>query len=253
MLHRLFLATVVCAALIAAGAAGAEKLTKSKYRKLKRGVGNCVFSTQPLPFEKEDSYEVKKDFTSGDVVHARCYFGKQLQSFKKKGKLKNELRDENIYRARVDFEPADKKLKKKLKRADKTKKKKASSEDAVAPVSFPKAIKRLSADGSDEWDQRDYRLDPSHHRCLFPALDGESKCLDFDRAVKAYAKQLEQPLPFAAQVCMTTFVPYVDKTKKKGEAEAEDVVKEDVLAEDCFTWTAKASEAPAADAAKGEK
>lgn len=75
------------------GQAEAKLRSPSKYRKIKKGIGNCVFSTKGLGFKKEASYKLKKSFKEPEEVHARCYFAKQLKEYASKtyGKIDNSL------------------------------------------------------------------------------------------------------------------------------------------------------------------
>lgn len=63
------------------------------YKKIDKGVGNCIFSTSPLPKDQEDEYKVSSSFKEGDVIYARCYFPKSVKDFAKdEGKMRNSLR-----------------------------------------------------------------------------------------------------------------------------------------------------------------
>ncbi|MEZ4267360.1 MAG: hypothetical protein R3F39_13350 [Myxococcota bacterium] len=87
-------------ALVAAGAfivgltlvAEAKIIAPSKYRKVVDGVGSCVFSTDEVPFKKEDSYKVQTEFSGDDEIHLRCYFAKQLVDYRDQGKISSQLR-----------------------------------------------------------------------------------------------------------------------------------------------------------------
>lgn len=93
-------ATVLAVLALALPASGAP--AAKDYRKVdpKTGYGNCLFSPQPLGFQQEGSaayLAARSSFSEGEDIHVRCYWAKPLASYKKGGKLQNELRDKNQY------------------------------------------------------------------------------------------------------------------------------------------------------------
>jgi hypothetical protein len=84
---------VSCAVLVALPAQ-AKINNPSKHRKVKNGVGNCIFSADKLPYKKEGQF--KKLTTEFDektkVVYARCYFAKTMQEYESDGKVGNSMR-----------------------------------------------------------------------------------------------------------------------------------------------------------------
>lgn len=80
----------------------ARIVNASKHRKVDaNGVGNCVFSAQPLPFKTENAPAygaITTTFVEGQDVHARCYWGKMASEFGAAGKVFNSVRDEQRYR-----------------------------------------------------------------------------------------------------------------------------------------------------------
>lgn len=219
-----------------ASAKGKPKLEASKHRKVKKGVGNCIFSTAELPFGKEGAYkDVKTTFRTGDTVYARCYFGKQLQAFGKKGKLMNELRDERTYRISLAVG-----AKPKSKRARRMKSKKKS-----AGATLPTTIIRVKQDGEEEWDQRDFNLDPASKRCLFKSHLGTTGCLDFDRAAQELATFTDDTGPFTAELCLSMYVEYANKqTGQSGSSVVEAVRITDPITAGCFDWTTTVAPPP---------
>lgn len=231
LLRRAVLGLVLLGLCSVAWPANAELSTRSKHRKVKNKVGNCIFSTQPLEFEKDDSYKgLSTKFQTGDVVHARCYWPSKLQEFSGWGKVRNDLRDDKP-RFRVDV-TVEKPLKKgkKPKKAKKPKKgEEAPPEDATGPVDrLPLDTVRVSARGSEEWDQWGYELDPKARKCLFPARYGPFNCYDVDSAVRELARLQKQELPFTAEVCLRT---YVELEEKEGKPQTMDIAK------GCFDFT----------------
>jgi hypothetical protein len=224
---RLLSLVVAAVFLTAPMAAHAKKpkLTPSKYRKVNKGVGNCVFSAKRLKFEKEKEYEVAAGFSTGQTVYARCYYPKQLQHFGKKGKLHNELRDDRTYRIKLEMHAKAKKKRKKKKKEG---------------AALPTEILRVKQDGEEEWDQREYDLDPNSKRCLFKSHLGTTGCLDFDRAMRELAMLDDKPLPYTGEVCLTTWVEHANK--QKGQAGSGTVEREmipTVITSGCFDFTAK--------------
>jgi hypothetical protein len=219
---------------------GNAKVTSpSPLRKIKAGAGNCVFADAPLPYQKEAAYpKLTTSFTTGDVVFARCYFPSQLADFVTLGKVKNSLTsDDKTYRTLLTIaEPASGRAKKKGK-------------GTTAPAALPSITMHHKYVGVDDWDQREYVLDPSNKSCAFKAHTSATECLDFDKATRDLATLAGQPLPFAAEICLKAFIEYVDEEKwvknaDKGYQEKQPVVKEQVLSEGCFQYTAKPSSSP---------
>lgn len=242
-MRRIVTLLFVAASLALAPAADANKpkLTPSKHRKIKKGVGNCVFAKQPLPFAKEKEWkEVTTTFTTGDTVHARCFYPKQLQAFAKKGKLMNELRDERTYRISLEVHERKKR---------RVRKNKMPPSVAALPVT----IVRVKQDGEEEWDQREYELDPTSKRCLFKSHLGTNGCLDPERAAQELAMLAGKTGVFTAEMCLTTWVEYADKQKgQAGSGAVEAIRKRDELTKGCFEWATEVKPPPPDDAKPDE-
>lgn len=91
-----------------AAATASQAAPASKYRQVDaQGVGNCLFSAQPLPFQQEAGYQPKTSFNAPEGVHARCYFPKPLSDYRSMGAVYNSLRDKNEYYAAFHLIPND--------------------------------------------------------------------------------------------------------------------------------------------------
>ncbi len=201
---------------------------KNTHRKIKKGVGNCVFAAEKLVKGQEAGWPaLKTKFASDDEIHARCYWDKPLDAYKKLGKATNELRD-TPSRYRIALEVRAPELKGKQKKA-KAKKGKAKEGEAKPLVALGKQIVRVSATGEGEWDERGYDLTSKVRKCLFPPEYGMDKCLDISAMVIEQASLVGKAIPYTAPVCLSTYIVYEDVTG--GE-------KEKLLSEGCFEYTA---------------
>ena len=69
---------------------------RSRYRRVKGNMGNCIFSNSPLPHRKESRYRnIRKSFRvkSRMVLYSRCYYPKKMRYFERKGRVFNSLRN----------------------------------------------------------------------------------------------------------------------------------------------------------------
>ena len=115
-MKRIIITALLAGMLIPLIDADARINNRSKYRKIQRGIGNCVFSNKPLGFKKERRYRLKKSFKKPDNVHVRCYFAKTLKEYSSRryGKIDNSLMGmrprrgggppSRYFRARLQFE-----------------------------------------------------------------------------------------------------------------------------------------------------
>lgn len=228
MKTKLVIALSVTVVALLAGASSAKIVGKSKYRKVKRGVGNCIFSGQELPFERDRSYkDIRAKFKTGDVVHARCYWPTQLKDYVSKGKRTNLLREKRAaYRTSLDV------------RSIKKPKKKGET-----PMELDRLIAPSRLEGSEVWDQREYSFDPQNAgKCSFKSHMGVG-CLDLDKAVDLLSKMDATPeRPYTAEVCVRTYIEYSDETamvvdKETGKkVEGEKTITEE-LSKGCFKYT----------------
>ena len=227
-MKRILLATIAALAatlvVILAIPAQAELTQKdSKHRDIQDGIGNCIFSSQPLPFDKEDRYEVETSFQTGDKVYARCYYPSRIGDKKSEGKLKNSLRGmagkvgpipKPYYEARIQW--TDEPLRNHTK------------------VVVHKA----------KYDTRDqilmYLFEDRHCDFTMAKFGKPDQCVDIDRETRNMAKTNDESTPFTTQVCVSVSIDVVNETKVDPKTLGEyDVKAVHELARGCFDYTAK--------------
>ena len=181
-------ATTVSAALV----------TQSKYRVVDgNGSGNCIFSSAPMPFQKDDSYTgVQTKFSTDDrPVEIRCYFGQKVGDHRAKGAFYNSIRDENEYYNFLTIEEVD-----------------------DGPT-FYERLGSYSPDGASvDWEQMRMGIGPGAAvNCNFKADDdlGTEGCMDIDKQVRALAAKKGANLPFAAEVCISFYYKWTDEYEEK--------------------------------------
>lgn len=209
-----------------AGAAFADLRTpNSTYRAVKDGVGNCIFSTGDLPFDKEASYrDVKTSFGTGDVpVQIRCYYPKQLKEYVPLGRFWNQIRDEGVWNNLFTIESKGGRLQ------------------------FDRVGEYRPTSESLEWDQMRMMIEHPGGRCNFKddSKLGKDGCVDIDKQVRALAAAEGAALPYTAKVCISMTVKWADNFKERYDDFREAWVKEktdlrmDYVALSCVEYTAK--------------
>ncbi|GEM_PF-1420267 len=165
----------------------------SIYRKVDGfGVGNCVFSSTPMPFKKESEYDVKKAFSSSDrPAEIRCYFGRLVGEHTTKGSFYNSLRDENEYYNYLTIEEPN------------------------GGDTFYSRLGAYHPDGkSINWDQMRMGLQPGGAiNCNFDDHEatGTDGCMDIDKQVMALAAKKGASLPYTADVCISYYYKWTNE------------------------------------------
>ena len=92
-MKRIIITALLAGLLIPLIDADARIVNRSKYRRVKKGIGNCIFSDRPLPYRKEHRYKVKKYFKEPATIYVRCYFANNLGHYASRrfGKIDNSL------------------------------------------------------------------------------------------------------------------------------------------------------------------
>ncbi len=155
------------------------------------GVGNCVFSSTPMPFMKESTYDVKTEFNSSDKpVEIRCYFGQKVGEHTAKGAFYNSLRDENEYFNYLTIEEPD------------------------GGDTFYERLGVYHPSGkSIDWDQMRMGIQPNGPiNCNWDADDklGTDGCMDIDKQVTALAAKKGASLPYTAEVCISMYYKWTN-------------------------------------------
>lgn len=170
------------------------------------GVGNCVFSPQPLPFEKESDpayAQIKRSFSEGEDVHVRCYLPKPVSDYRDVGKIYNSLRDENEYHARLVWVRPN------------------MGNDADYLVTGL-ATEYTAADGVVDQQRFDIEVAPN---CDFNySADvvkreryrgvGSRGCVDLGNFIRAVAAEQQLSLPMTARFCVQQHVNAADKEQQ---------------------------------------
>lgn len=211
--------------LAALTASASAELTqkRSKHRKIQDGIGNCVFSSAPLPFDKEDRYRVETRFATGDAIYARCYYPERIADMKSEGKLKSSLRGmagklgpmpQAYYEARIQW--TDEPLRHHVK--------------TVAHKA--------------RYDTRDqmlmYLFEDRDCDFTMAKFGKPGECVDVDRETRNMARTTGQSTPFTTEICVSVSFDVVDETRvNPATLQQEDVKGVHEMARGCFEFTAR--------------
>ncbi len=224
-MKRITTALLAAFSLVALTTPASADLTQknSKHRKIEDGIGNCIFSSKPLPFDKEGRYQVETRFETGDAIYARCYYPERIGDMKTEGKLKSSLRGmagklgpmpQTYYEARIQW--TDEPLRNHVKTV--VHKAKYDTRDQMLMYLF---------------EDRD---------CDFTmAKFGKpDQCVDIDRETRNMAKTNGKAARFTTEVCVSVSFDVVNETR----VDPATLVEEDInavheMARGCFEFTAK--------------
>jgi hypothetical protein len=227
--------TLVTSTVLIATGALATITSPSPHRKVVDGIGNCVFSTEELLYQKDSSYQLTTEFTAPQAVHARCYYPKTLQEYKTMGKTHNSLRASSYFGSfGLKNESTS------LSTNKYTVKKETSDQQ------------RFDIDGTGE--NTDFGInnkitaDKFGATQLRKATQNTEYAIDMGKYVKAMA-EMAGKYPFTATFCIKNYIEYADeskvfkhfneKTKTWSESLPTQVIKIAPLAEGCFDYTIK--------------
>ena len=197
----------------------------ANYKKIdKNGVGNCIFSSSPMPKDKEATYKVESSFKPGDDIYVRCYFGKSIQDFSKDGRMKNSLRG-----------PIEATI--------------AAQAEGAAYYSTI----TWQDDASKWWHRNRYAYVASEtgageqQRFDLPAKESpdcdyrmvkfnSNACVSVETETRNLGKNLGKTGTYTTEVCIDVFYDKVDKTKRVNATDV-DVVEWAPMAKGCFKYT----------------
>ncbi len=204
---------LVLAALAATLPSEAEA-QPSPHRRIKRGIGNCVFSNKLLNHKGDGSYKLKRRFNAPEQVYARCYYAKPLKEYKSIGKLKSQLRG-------TGYEPPRFNRRLQFK---------------VPVWNYAHTI-RVSG-RNEKWDQT--RMDiVSSGRCDFKKKPRTGRCINLEQEVRRMAKEEKASLPYTTEICVHIDFDMVDKKvpNPKNRLQLIDKKQFYTIAKGCFEYT----------------
>ncbi len=210
-----------------AGHASADLATpNSTLRKVEGDTGNCIFSKDMLPFDKEDTYTgVAESFETGDNPREiRCYYPRKLTEYRAVGAFYNQIRDENTYNNYFTIESMDSKV-----------------------IQYEQLGDYHPDAKSDQWDQMRIPIWMDGGRCGIKDRSelGRDGCIDIDKQVRALAAKQKAALPYAAKVCVSMQFKYSDHYEEKYDSFSDTIKKQRTkviaqrFASGCITYTAK--------------
>jgi hypothetical protein len=224
--------------LVAAGALAANQ-APSPHRKVDTsGVGNCVFSNETLPFQKDSSYKLKTQFSVPEPVYARCYFPKQIQDYKSLGSVYNSIRDDNRYGAELIHQTASNGF-----TMDQV------NQGLNAAENGDQQAFDLAGTASSDFGYRDRAMAEREG-----AKEFNEKKNRFILALPKLAKYLslaDKKYPYTINLCVRTFVTIsnqieeeskYDSSTKKTIITKKPIYKTQTIAKGCFDYTIKKPE-----------
>lgn len=211
---RIAVSLMVCSLLVVASRQGAAQ--PSKHRKIRHGVGNCVFSNKVLMYRKDATYKLKRNFVAPEKVYARCYYAKKLKKYKHVGKLKSQMRGMGhrrpSYNRRLQFSPPR--------------------------WYYAHTIRLTTKVGNSDQGRMD--IIPSGS-CDFKKRPRTGRCIDLEKEVRNLAKQEKASLPYTAKICVHIDFDVVNKRvpSRKNRLKLVDKRQFHTLAKGCFKYTVK--------------
>jgi hypothetical protein len=199
---------------------------QNSFARIKAGVGNCIFSTAPLGYQKEASYKgVKPEYGTGDVpIEMRCYMEKKLGQLVSLGAMYNQMRDDGDFNNYFTIQSI---------KSGKT---------------HWQMLGRYTTDKTVlGWDQLRMKISSPNGRCNIKDRGdlGRNGCVDIDAQVKALAQKEGAALPYTASICMSIQLKWSDKYKVQISQDGRAVeakrtrVNQKVLAQSCVKYTAR--------------
>lgn len=197
----------------------------ANYKKIdKGGVGNCIFSSAPMPKGKEDTYKVETSFKPGDDIFVRCYFGKSVAEFAKDGAMKNSLRGpiEATIAAQMDGAAWYSTI--------------TWQDDASKWWHRTRHPYIPSETGT--WEQQRFDVPASKSGdCDYRQVKFNSQdCVSVETETRNLGKNLGKTGKYTTEVCIDVFFDRVDKTKRVNGTDV-DVVEWSPMAKGCFKYT----------------
>ncbi len=210
--------------LLCRGASADLSTPNSTLRKVTNGVGNCIFSTASLPFEKESTYSgVKEAFTSPDrLVEVRCYQAKRTMDYASQGAVYNQIRDDNTWHNYVTVESISGKH-----------------------LQYEQLGEYHPSDDSNTWDQMRMKVWNEQGKCNFKDRSdlGTDGCLDVEKQVRALAAKDGGKLPYTGKVCVSLYFKWTDTYNEVLGADGKVVSRErtrvepQYMAQSCAQYT----------------
>ena len=150
-------------------------INPSEHRVVEGETGNCVFSAEGLPFQKEATYKPATEFTTENpIAEWRCYYAKQVKEYSSKGAFYNQMREDYEFWTYLTIEVP-----------------------GGGRTGFEALGTMGMSDGVADWDQQ--RFIAMGDRCY----TAEGSCIDIDHQVRLLAREEGAELPYTAEVCFS--------------------------------------------------
>jgi len=197
------------------------------YKKIDKGVGNCIFSSAPMPKDKEDEFKVASSFKAGDDIYVRCYFGKTVKEMSLDGKLTNSLRG-----------PVTSDI--------------GSSRDVPAWYAaivwgddkanwWYKNTMVYTESTQGTWLQQrfDQPFGGTKETCdwKMAKFDQPDNCVDIEKETRNLGAKLNKTGTYTPEICIDIYYEKVDKTKITTGLKEVEVVESMQMAKGCFNYT----------------
>lgn len=186
----------------------------SPHRKVENGIGNCIFSSQPLKFQADSSYRPKRSFSQGEKVYARCYYPKTTGEYRNEGKLKSQLR--GIY-------PEPPRVNRRLQFDQPT-------------WNYAHTVR---ADAKNWSKDMQYMWIVPSGDCDFKKVPRTGDCVDLEHEVRKLAASKKESLPFTTEICVHIDFDVVNRKVPNPANALERIDKREfvTIAKGCFEYT----------------
>ncbi len=161
----------------------------------KDGSGNCIFSNVGLPYQQEDTYDVKKVISAPEkIFEARCYYPQLVREYQQHGASFNSIRDE-YGRYNVQVLVAD----------------------SQGNIEWESVGQLRMSESSAEWDQQRFPMEPGSSHCAGKddSALGTGGCLDPEKRIRAIAQEEGATLPYTGKVCVFVFMNWADQYEER--------------------------------------
>jgi len=199
---------------LASAVALAAPVDPSPHRQITGTVGNCVFSSRELKYQKDDSYVLATSFKAPDQVYARCYFPKRVADFRDAGKIASQLRgvgnEPPRYNRRLQF--------------------------ARPTWNYAHTVR---ADGPKNSQRDQSYMWITRADCDFKDKPRTGACIDLEQEVRKLAAAERASLPYTTEICVVIDFDLVDERvpNPKNRRELIDKKQFMTMAKGCFTYT----------------
>ncbi len=214
------------ALMLLATTVSADIVVESEYRKINNyGVGNCIWSSGHLYFQKDAEWQVTREFGTGNLPkEIRCFYPNRVMDYMDKGAFYNQLRDENQYYGYFTIEYPD-----------------------DGPTHYEELSSFSMTSDTMGWDQG--RIIASGEKCEFDDDSRNDGCVDVDLQAIEMAQKKGAAFPYTVELCYSRYFKWTDHYEERYDDFRGAWVKERAnvaahhMAAGCVTYTTDGSRA----------